>query len=279
MQVSGPYLTIPQGGGDLYIPNFKEPPGSERFHAGVARGPDQFREKAEFLLDNGADLLKVIASGAVLAFGGVPGSPEMTKDEIQAVVDIAHAVGKKVAAHAHGAESIRQAIAAGVDTIEHASYLDDAGIAAALEDGHVALAMDVYNGDYIDTEGRKAGWPEEFLRKNVETTEIQRQAFTKAVKAGVPIVFATDAGVYPHGLNARQFPIMVARGMTPLQAIQSATIVAAQFMGWSSRVGSVEADKFGDVIAVKGDPLKDISVLQNVAVVVKGGMLFKTLSQ
>jgi imidazolonepropionase-like amidohydrolase len=279
MQVSGPYLTIPQGGGDLYIPNFQEPPGSERFHAGVARGPDQFREKAEFLLDNGADLLKVIASGAVLAFGGVPGSPEMTKDEIQAVVDIAHAVGKKVAAHAHGAESIRQAIAAGVDTIEHASYLDDAGIAAALEDGHVALAMDVYNGDYIDTEGRKAGWPEEFLRKNVETTEIQRQAFTKAVKAGVPIVFATDAGVYPHGLNARQFPIMVARGMTPLQAIQSATIVAAQFMGWSSRVGSVEADKFGDVIAVKGDPLKDISVLQNVAVVVKGGMLFKTLSQ
>ena len=276
MQASGPYLTIPQGGGDLYIPDFKEPPGSERFHAGVARGPDQFRERAEFLIDNGSDLLKVIASGAVLAFGGVPGAPEMTQDEIQAVVDIAHAVGKKVAAHAHGAESIRMAIAAGADTIEHASYLDEACIAAALEQGHVALAMDVYNGDYIDTEGRKAGWPEEFLRKNTETTEIQRLAFTKAVKAGVPIVFATDSGVFPHGLNARQFPIMVARGMTPMQAIQSATIVAAQFMGWSARVGTIEPDKFGDVIAVKGDPLQDISVLQNVAVVVKGGMLFKT---
>ena len=275
MQVSGPYLTIPQGGGDLYIPDFKEPPGSERFHAGVARGPDQFRERAEFLIDNGADLLKVIASGAVLAFGGVPGAPEMTQDEIQAVVDIAHAVGKKVAAHAHGAESIRMAIAAGADTIEHASYLDDACIAAALEQGHVALAMDVYNGDYIDTEGRKAGWPEEFLRKNTETTETQRLAFTKAVKAGVPIVFATDSGVFPHGLNARQFPIMVARGMTPMQAIQSATRVAAQYMAWSARVGTIEPDKFGDVIAVKGDPLRDISALQDVAVVVKGGMLFK----
>jgi len=278
MQVSGPYLTIPQGGGDLYIPDYKEPPGSEKFHAGVARGPDQFRERAEFLLDNGSDLLKVIASGAVLAFGGVPGSPEMTQDEIQAVVDIAHAVGKKVAAHAHGAESILMAIAAGADTIEHASYLDDAGIAAALKRGRVALAMDVYNGDYIDTEGRKAGWPEEFLRKNTETTEIQRLAFTKAVKAGVPIVFATDSGVFPHGLNARQFPIMVARGMTPMQAIESATRVAAQYMGWSANVGTVEPDKFGDVIAVKGDPLKDISVLQNIAVVVKGGMLLKTIS-
>jgi imidazolonepropionase-like amidohydrolase len=167
------------------------------------------------------------------------------------------------------------AIAAGVDTIEHASYLDDAGIAAALKQGRVAMAMDVYNGDYIDTEGRKAGWPEEFLRKNTETTEIQRAAFTKAVKAGVPIVFATDSGVFPHGLNARQFPIMVARGMTPMQAIQSATRVAAQYMGWSSRVGSIEPDKFGDIIAVKDDPLKDIASLQNVAVVVKGGVLLK----
>ena len=199
----------------------------------------------------------------------------MTQEEIQAVVDIAHAVGKRVAAHAHGAESIRMAIAAGADTIEHASYLDDAGIAAALEQGHVALAMDVYNGDYIDTEGRAAGWPEEFLRKNVETTEIQRQAFSKAVKAGVPIVFATDAGVFPHGLNARQFPIMVQRGMTPLQAIQSATIVAAAYMGWASRIGSIEPDKFGDIIAVKGDPLQDITALQNVVAVVKGGILFK----
>ncbi|HEV7607366.1 MAG TPA: amidohydrolase family protein [Steroidobacteraceae bacterium] len=275
LQVSGPYLTIPHGGGDLYIPDFKEPADNARFHAGVARGPEQFRERAEFLLDNGSDLLKVIASGAVLAFGGVPGAPEMTQEEIAAVVEVAHAAGKKVAAHAHGAESILMAIAAGVDTVEHASYLDDAGIAAALKRGNVALAMDVYNGDYIDTEGRRQHWPEEFLRKNTETTEVQRQAFTKAVRAGVPIVFATDSGVFPHGLNARQFPIMVARGMTPMQAIKAATSVASHYMGWDDDVGAIAQGRFGDLIAVKGDPLKDIRLLENVQVVVKGGMLFK----
>jgi len=275
MQASGPYLTIPQGGGDLYIPDFKEPADNARFHAGVARGPAEFREQAQKILRNDADLLKVIASGAVLAYGGVPGAPEMTQEEIAAVVEVAHAAGKKVAAHAHGAQSILDAIAAGVDTVEHASYLDDAGIAAALKRGHVALAMDVYNGDYIDTEGRRQKWPEEFLRKNVETTEIQRQAFTKAVAAGVPIVFATDSGVYPHGLNARQFPIMVARGMTPMQAIRSATSVAAEYMGWADRTGSIEPGKFGDLIAVRGDPLADIGLLQNVQAVIKGGLIFK----
>jgi imidazolonepropionase-like amidohydrolase len=275
MLVSGPYLTIPHGGGDLYIPGFKEPEDNARFHAGVARGPQEFRDRAEMLLASGADLLKVIASGAVLAYGGVPGAPEMTRDEIAAVVQLAHAEGKKVAAHAHGAESIRNAIDAGVDTIEHASYLDDAGIQAALERGNVALAMDVYNGDYIDTEGRKQHWPEEFLRKNTETTEIQRQAFTKAVKAGVPIVFATDSGVYPHGLNARQFKIMVKRGMTPMQAIQSATSVAAHYLGRDAEVGELAAGKLGDLIAVRGDPLIDISVLENVDVVLKGGLIFK----
>jgi len=275
VQASGPYLTIPHGGGDLYVPEYKEPDDNARFHAGVARGAEDFRLRAESIVDAGADVLKVIASGAVLAHGGVPGAPEMTEDEIRAVVDIAHAIDKKVAAHAHGAESIRMAIAAGVDTIEHASYLDEGSIAAALARGRVALAMDVYNGDYIESEGRRQNWPEEFLRKNLETTEIQRKGFTAAVKAGVPIVFATDAGVFPHGLNARQFPIMVARGMTPMQAILSATSVAARYMGWSDEVGTIEADKFGDLIAVKGDPLADIALLQNVEVVLKGGMALK----
>ena len=275
MQASGPYLTIPHGGGDLYIPGFKEPTDNARFHAGVARGPEDFRTHAQGLVDNGSDMLKVIASGAVLAFGGVPGAPEMTQEEIAAVVEVAHANGKKVAAHAHGAESIKMAINAGVDTVEHASYLDDAGIALALARGNVALAMDVYNGDYIDTEGRRMHWPEEFLRKNVETTEIQRVAFTKAVKAGVPIVFATDSGVFPHGLNARQFPIMVARGMTPSQAIAAATTVAAQYMGWSKDVGSLEPGKFGDLIAVRGDPLADIATLEHVDAVIKGGIVLK----
>jgi imidazolonepropionase-like amidohydrolase len=173
MQVSGPYLTIPHGGGDLFVPDYQEPGDNSRFHFGVAQGAQQFHDRAEVLLASGSDLLKVIASGAVLAYGGVPGAPEMSREELDAVVKVAHAAGKKVAAHAHGAESIRMAMEAGADTIEHASYLDDAGIALALKRGNVALAMDVYNGDYIDTEGRRANWPEEFLRKNVETTEIQ----------------------------------------------------------------------------------------------------------
>jgi imidazolonepropionase-like amidohydrolase len=275
MQAAGAYLTIPHGGGDLFVPDYKEPVDNARFHAGVAQGPDDFRNKARGLIDNGADLLKVIASGAVLAFGGVPGAPEMTQAEIAAVVEVAHSLDKRVAAHAHGAESIAMAINAGVDTIEHASYLDDARIALALKQGHVAFAMDVYNGDYTDTEGRRQKWPEEFLRKNLETTEIQRVGFTKAVKAGAPIVFATDAGVFPHGLNARQFPIMVERGMTPAQAIASATTVAAKFMGWSDKVGALEAGKFGDLIAVYGDPLSDIKTLQKVEVVIKGGIVLK----
>ena len=173
----------------------RSPTDNARFHAGVARGAAEFRERAEAHARQRHRLLKVIASGAVLAYGGVPGAPEMTQRGNRGRGQVAHAEDKKVAAHAHGAESIRMAIDAGVDTVEHASYLDDAGIAAARKRGNVALSMDVYNGDYIDTEGRRQEWPEEFLRKNLETTEIQRQAFTKAVKAGVPIVFGTDAGV------------------------------------------------------------------------------------
>ena len=274
MQVSGFYLTVAKGGGDLFIPGVPEAEKGSRYRAGVAQGAEEFATRARAAIDGGADVLKVIASGAVLAFGGVPGEPEMTQEEIAAVVKVAHAANRKVAAHAHGARSIEAAILAGVDTIEHASIIGDEGIRLARKH-KVALAMDVYNGDYIDTEGRKNRWPEEFLRKNVETTESQRQAFTKAHAAAVAIVYATDAGVFPHGLNARQFPIMVQRGMTPMQAIQAATSVAATYMGWEDRVGAVVAGRYGDVIAVEGDPLKDITRLQNVAVVVKDGLVFK----
>jgi imidazolonepropionase-like amidohydrolase len=241
---------------------------------GVARGAGQFRQKAELAAAGGADVLKIIASGAVLAFGGVPGEREMMPEEIKAVVDVAHARGLKVSAHAHGAQSIKDAILAGADTIEHASLIDDEGIRLAREHG-TALSMDVYNGDWIDTVGREEKWPEEFLRKNVETTEAQRQGFTRAHAAGVDIVFGSDAAVYPHGLNARQFPIMVQRGMTPMEAIQSATSLAAKHMGWADRSGSLQAGRFGDLIAVKGDPLADIRRLQDVAVVIKGGLVFK----
>ncbi|MGD9597895.1 MAG: amidohydrolase family protein [Steroidobacteraceae bacterium] len=270
MQVVGYYLTIPGGGGDLLVPGVPEADIPPDVRQGVARTPAEFGAKAQAAIDGGADLLKVIASGAVLAWGGVPGEPEMTPAEIAAVTSVAHATGRKVAAHAHGARSIREAILAGADTIEHASLIDDEGIALAKAHG-VALSMDIYNGDYIDREGRRLGWPAEFLRKNIETTEAQRQGFTRAHAAGVAIVYGTDAGVYPHGWNARQFPVMVARGMTPMEAIKAATSVAARYMGWSDRVGEIAPGRFGDVIAVRGDPLADIRVLQQVDVVVKGG--------
>ncbi|HXV62504.1 MAG TPA: amidohydrolase family protein [Vicinamibacteria bacterium] len=277
MQVSGYYLTVPGGGGDLVIPGFDEKDIPERVRLGVARGPEGFREKARAAVAGGADVLKVIASGAVLAYGGVPGEPEMTPEEIEAVAEVAHAAGLKLAAHAHGARSIKEAILAGADTIEHASLIDDEAIALAREHG-VALSMDVYNGDYIATEGKKEGWPEEFLRKNQETTEAQRKGFTKAYEAGVDIVYGTDSAVYPHGDNAKQFHIMVERGMKPMDAIRAATSVAARHMGWGDRVGAVEPGRLGDLIAVRGNPLDDITLLENVSVVIKGGLVFKLQS-
>ena len=274
LQIVGYYLTIPGGGGDLLVPGVDEKDIPAYVRVGVARGPEAFRRKAQQAVDGGADLLKVIASGAVLAYGGIPGAPEMTAAEIAAVVQVAHAAGRKVAAHAHGAQSIKDAILAGVDTIEHASYINDEDIALAISH-HVALSMDIYNGDYIDTEGRRQHWPEEFLRKNIETTEVQRQGFTLALAAGATMVFGTDAAVYPHGLNARQFPIMVQRGMTPMQAVKSASSVAAHYMGWDDRVGRLAPGYYGDIIAVRGDPLQDIARLEHVELVIKGGTPFK----
>jgi len=274
MQVAGFYLTIPAGGGDLVIPGFDEKDIPPRVRMGVSRGPDDFRRKAQEAVDGGADVLKVIASGAVLAFGGVPGAPEMTPEEIQAVVEVAHAAGIRVTAHAHGAQSIKDAIGAGVDSIEHASLADDEAIALAVEN-NVAFSMDVYNGSYIATVGRDQGWPEEFLRKNDETTEAQRQVFTKAHAAGVPIIYGTDAAVYPHGDNAKMFPIMVERGMTPMEAIKAATSAAAEYIGWSDDVGAIEPGRYGDLIAVTGDPLADITILQDIDVIIKGGRRFK----
>lgn len=277
MQVSITYLTVPGGGGDMLLPGFPKAKAKTplaRLRHGVARGPEEFRAKAEQLVAEGATVLKCIASGAVLAMGGVPGAPEMTPEQLRAVAEVAHKHGLKLAAHAHGARSVKEAILAGADTIEHASLIDEEGILLAKKHG-VALAMDVYNGDYIDTEGRKQGWPAEFLQKNIDTTEAQRQAFTRAVQLGAPIVFATDAAVYPNGLNARQFRIMVQRGMSPMQAIQSATSVAAKTMAWDDRVGALVPGRYGDLVAVKGDPLADITLLEHVDTVLKGGEVVK----
>jgi len=205
----------------------------------------------------------------------VPGAPEMTPEEIAAVVEVAHASGAKVTAHAHGARSIREAILAGVDSIEHASLADDAAIALAAEHG-VAFSMAVYNGPYTAAVGAAQGYPDEFMRKNEETTEAQRVAFEKAGAAGVPILYGTDAGVYPHGLNARQFEVMVERGMPAMEAIRTATSVAARHMQMADDVGAVAPGRYGDLIAVRGDPIEDITRLQDVAWVIKAGRVQKS---
>ena len=274
ISTAGPYMTIPGGGGDLVIPGVDESTIPDSLRQGVGRGPAAFRANAQRAIDSGADVLKVIASGAVFAFDGVPGAPEMTQDEIAAVVDVAHAAGLRVTAHAHGAQSIKDAILAGVDSIEHASLADDEAIAMAADRG-VAFSMDVYNGTYTEEVGYELGYPEEFMRKNEETTEAQRIVFEKAYAAGVPILFGTDAGVLPHGMNARQFEVMVQRGMSPMDAIKAATSVAAEHMDRASRVGAIEEGRLGDLIAVRGNPLDDVGLLQDVPVVIKGGLVFR----
>ncbi len=274
MQVAGFYLTIPGGGGDLLLPGLDESDIPAHLRLGVARGPDAFRERAAAAVAGGADVIKVIASGAVLAYGGVPGAPEMTREELEAVVAVAKQAGIPVTAHAHGAQSIRDAIEAGVDSIEHASLIDDEGIALARDRG-VALSMDIWNGDWIATEGRRMNWPEEFIRKNDEITLLQRQNFRKAHAAGVTIVFGSDSGVYPHGMNARQFRYMVEWGMTPMEAIRAATSVAARYLVDGDRLGSLRPGMVGDVVAVAGDPLDDITILEDIDTVVRGGLLFR----
>ena len=273
MQISGFYLTIPGGGGDIDIPGYS---GDVPTHLrqGVTQGSENFRFRAEAAVAGGADVLKMIASGAVLAFGSIPGSPEMTPDEIREVVAVGHKAGMKVTAHAHGAQSIKDAILAGVDSIEHASLIDDEGIRLARENG-VALSMDIYNGDYINTVGKEENWPEEFLRKNRETTDEQRSGFTKAHQAGVRIVYGTDAGVYPHGDNAKQFSYMVKQGMTSVEAIQAATVHAADVMGWGNQVGRINPGFFADIVALRDNPISDIQALEKIDVVIKGGQLYK----
>lgn len=274
MHIAGYYLTIPGGGGDLLVPDKEEADIPAYLRLGVARDAEEFRAKAQAAVDGGADVLKVIASGAVLAYGGVPGSPEMTPAELEAVVGVAQAAGIPVTAHAHGAQSVKDAILAGVDSIEHASLIDDEGIALAIRHD-VALSMDIFNGDWIATEGRRMDWPEEFLRKNDETVLAQRRNFRKAHEAGATIVFGSDAGVYPHGMNGQQFAYMVEWGMTPMQAIKAATSVAARYLKDGDTLGSIQPGKVGDVIAVDGDPLADITVLEDVDIVIRGGLLFK----
>jgi imidazolonepropionase-like amidohydrolase len=236
--------------------------------------PDEGRKRVRELKKYGARVIKICATGGVFSRGNEPGQQQLTLAEMQAIVDEAHMAGLKVAAHAHGAPGIRDAIRAGVDTIEHASLVDDEGIKLAVQKGGY-FSMDIYNTDYTQAEGKKNGVLEDNLRKDRDIAEIQRENFRKALKAGVKMVYGTDAGVYPHGLNGRQFAVMVRYGATPLQAIQSATITAAQALGQEKDVGQLAVGRYGDIIAVAGDPLADVTTLERPVFVMKGGAVIK----
>ncbi len=273
MAVAGAYVTVTSGAGEVAgaAPDVVVPP---ELRFGVANSADEVRERVRALLNGGADFIKILATGAVLTRGTKPGASEYTEAELHAAVEQAAEYGTFVAAHAHGAEGIKRAVRAGVRSIEHGSLIDDEGIALMKERG-TWLVADIYNGDYIATVGKEQKWPAEFLRKNEETTEAQRAGFRKAVAAGVRIAYGTDSGVYPHGLNARQLPYMVRYGMTPMQALQSATVSAARLMGWEDRVGSLSPGKFADIVAVEGDARADLSRLEKVSFVMKGGVVHK----
>jgi imidazolonepropionase-like amidohydrolase len=252
------------------------PPSMNQKEPSVIDSPDQGRQMVRQMHKYGATVIKICATGGVFSHGDTPGAQQLTLEEIKAIVDEAHRTGLKVAAHAHGAEGIKAAILGGVDTIEHASLVDDEGIKLAVQKG-AWFGMDIYNTDYTQAEGRKNGVLEENLKKDRDIGEIQRQNFKKALKAGVKMIFSSDAGIYPHGTNAKQFAVMVRYGATPLQAIQTATVNAAQALGgdWTRDVGEVAVGRFGDMVGVKGDPLADVTVLERPVFVMKGGEVVK----
>jgi imidazolonepropionase-like amidohydrolase len=271
MYVAGAYVTISDGAGAMPgLAQDIELPLDLRY--GIANSPWEVREKIRRLAHHGADHIKVLSTGAVLTHGSNPKSIEFTPEELQAAVDEAGHFGLRVAAHAHDAEGIKNAILAGVASVEHATLIDDEGIALAKKHG-TYLDMDIYDDECIQSDPAE---PKEFLEHDAALGEIQRRNFTKAVRAGVKMTFGTDAGVCPHGVNARQFAFMVKYGMTPMQAIQSATVNAADLIGHSELFGSITPGKSADIIAVHGDPLVDIRTLENVAFVMKEGTVYKT---
>jgi imidazolonepropionase-like amidohydrolase len=241
---------------------------------GVADGPWAVREMVRKNVKYGVDLIKFCATGGVFSKGTKVGMRQYTLEEMQAIVDEAHTHGKIVAAHAHGTEGIKFAIQAGVDSIEHASFLDKETIKLAKKMG-TSFSMDIYNTEYTLSKGAENGVPEENINKEREVGTRQRESFSMAVKAGAKMVFGSDAAVYPHGDNGKQFSRMVKFGMTPLQAIQAATINSADLLNWQKDVGSINKGKYADIVAVSTNPLKDITVLETVEFVMKGGLVYK----
>jgi imidazolonepropionase-like amidohydrolase len=271
MLCAGAYVTCPGGAGDvtgLAVDVDAVVPAELRF--GVASGPDAVRATVRRVLARGADLVKVLATGAVLTSGTNPGAPELTQAELAAAVEVASDHGTHVAAHAHGAEGIRRAVRAGVRSVEHGSLLDADGITLMAAHG-TYLVADLYDGDWILEHGPRMGYSDEVLRKTELTTQAQRDAFRAAVDAGVRIAFGTDAGVYPHGDNARQLAYYVRYGLTRAQALQSATCWAAELLGLEREIGSLQPGAAADVVAVPGDPTVDIDVMCTMALVVRAG--------
>ncbi|HEY3744377.1 MAG TPA: amidohydrolase family protein [Bryobacteraceae bacterium] len=268
--VSGPPLGITGGHCDenLLAPEF-------HFKSeGVADGPWAARTKVRENIKYGVDLIKICASGGVLSKGDSPGAPQYTFEEMQAIAEEAHKLGRKVAAHAHGTQSIKDAIRAGIDSIEHASLIDDEGIRLAKERG-TFLVFDIYNDDYILQEGAKVGMLPESIEKEKAIGKLQRQNFRRAYLAGARMAFGTDGGVYPHGDNWRQFPVMVEYGMKPIEAIRSATVDAAELVGVAGKAGVLEKDAWADLIAIDGNPLTDIRAMEKVRFVMKEGKVYR----
>lgn len=271
MMVAGAYVTCPGGGGDITgLASDVDGVLPRELRFGVTSGVDQMRSNVRQILRYGADFIKVLATGAVLTSGTNPGAPEFTEDEIRAAVEVANENGTHVAAHAHGTEGIKRAVRAGVRSVEHGSMLDEEAIELMLAHG-TYLVADLYDGDYIRGVGPELGYSDEVLRKTALTTDVQREGFATAVAAGIKIAFGTDAGVYPHGDNARQFALYVDHGLSPVQAIQSATHWAAELMRWEDRVGSLSPGRYADLVAVEGDPIDDVSLLSSPAGVMKDG--------
>lgn len=242
--------------------------------SGVANGVEGVREQVRYNVKYGADVIKFGASAGVLSEEESVGAPQYTQEEMNAIVDEAARWGRKACAHAHGTEAIKMAVKAGVASIEHGSMLDDEAIRLMKEHG-TYLDADIYNDEYIMSEYTRLGYPEKILAKEKMVGKTQRESFAKAVKAKVKIAFGTDAGVYPHGWNAKQFKYMVQYGLTPMQAIQAATVNAADLLGWSSKVGSIAPGKYADIIAVQGNPLDNVTLLEHVSFVMKGGVVYK----
>jgi imidazolonepropionase-like amidohydrolase len=273
MYVAGAYITITGGAGAMtgQAPDIQLP---WDLHYGEANSPWEVRQRIRQLAHDGVDLIKVLDTGAVLTHGSNPMSLEFTLEELQAAVDEAAHFGLRVAVHAHATQGIKNAILAGAASVEHAEMVDDEAIAMALKRG-TYFDMDIYDEECIQEGGRNGTVPKDFLEHDAELGRLQRDNFRKSLMAGVKMAFGTDAGVCPYGTSAKQFAFMVKYGMTPMQAIQAATTNAADLLGHSNEVGSIRPGKYADVIAVSGDPLRDISVLEHVDFVMKDGAVYK----